>query len=209
MCEYMITKQSRVRLNPELASYDQDTVHDIIDRSKMCHVAVQSSDGPYIQASAHWRVGNKIYVHGAVKNKMLQSLLQNPDACLSFTIFDGYVYARSGFNHAVLYQSVVAYSQGKQITDDLEKLKLLEHYIEYIEPGRWASIRQPSPNELKMTGIVEFELKEVSAKILTLDLAKEILPGGSMEAEEDAAYDPWSGVVKYAHHKEAVAHDSL
>lgn len=197
MCEYMQSKQTHLRLNAELGSYDKEVVHAIIDDAPMCHISANVAGAPYIQATVHWRDGESVYVHGAVKNKMIHAIKKGATACLAFSHFDGYLLPRSGFNHAVLYRSVVAFAQGRFLQDPEEKQKQLEIYVENIQPGRWQHIRPPSADELKQTGIIEFPLKEVSAKSIPMKMAAMLMPGGELEAPEDAHYNPWTGVIPY------------
>ena len=164
MSDYVQTDRTRLRLYHGLGSYDRDFIHTIIDEAPMCHLSAVVDGSPYIQATVHWRDGEKVMVHGAVKNKMINAIRKGAEACLSFSHFDGYLLPRSGFNHAVLYRSVIAYAMGRFVEDIDEKREMLRLFLENIQPGRWDEIRQPSLDELKQTGIVEFQLGEVSAK---------------------------------------------
>lgn len=197
MCDYLQTDRTRLRLYSELGSYDRDFIHNIIDEAPMCHLSAVVDNSPYIQATVHWREGERILVHGAVKNKMINAIRNGAEACLSFSHFDGYLLPRSGFNHAVLYRSVIAYSKGRFVEDLEEKNELLRLFVENIEPGRWDVIRQPSTEELKQTGIVEFHLEEVSAKSIPQEMAPLLMPGGEMEDPADADYQPWTGVIPH------------
>jgi uncharacterized protein len=197
VCEYIETRRTHLRLNAELGSYDKKVVHAIIDEAAMCHVSAVVDGTPYIQATVHWREGESVYIHGAVKNKMIKAISQGSQACLAFSHFDGYLLPRSGFNHAVLYRSVVAFTEGRIVEHPDEKRRQLKIYIESIQPGRWQHIRPPSEDELKQTGIIEFPLTEVSAKSIPLEMAALLMPGGEMEVPDDAAYNPWTGVIPY------------
>ena len=128
---------------------------------------------------------------------MINATRKGAEACLSFSHFDGYLLPRSGFNHAVLYRSVIAYSRGLFVEDLDEKREKLRLFMERIQPGRWEGIRQPSQEELKQTGIVEFELAEVSAKSIPREMAPMLMPGGEMEDPADADYNPWTGIIPY------------
>ncbi len=197
MCDYVPTDRTRLRLYHELGTYDRDVIHAIIDEAPMCHVSAVVDGSPYIQATVHWRDDEQVLVHGAVKNKMINAIRHGAEACLSFAHFDGYLLTRSGFNHAVLYRSVIAYSTGRFIDDLDEKRERLRLFIERIQPGRWDVIRQPSQEELKQTGIVEFQLEEVSAKSIPREMAPLLMPGGEMEDPADADYQPWTGIIPY------------
>ncbi len=197
MSDYVQTDRTRLRLYHELGSYDRDFIHNIIDDAPMCHLSAVVDGSPYIQATVHWRDGEKVMVHGAVKNKMINAIRKGAEACLSFSHFDGYLLPRSGFNHAVLYRSVIAYAMGRFVEDLDEKREMLRLFLENIQPGRWDEIRQPSLDELKQTGIVEFQLGEVSAKSIPREMAPLLMPGGEMEDPADADYNPWTGIIPY------------
>ncbi len=197
MSDYVQTDRTRLRLYHELGSYDRDFIHNIIDEAPMCHLSAVVDGSPYIQATVHWRDGEKVMVHGAVKNKMINAIRKGAEACLSFSHFDGYLLPRSGFNHAVLYRSVIAYAMGRFVEDLDEKREMLRLFLENIQPGRWDEIRQPSLDELKQTGIVEFQLGEVSAKSIPREMAPLLMPGGEMEDPADADYNPWTGIIPY------------
>lgn len=197
MSEFEETRRTHLRRYRDFGSYDKATIYSIVDSAPMCHISTIIDDAPYVQATVHWRDGDKVYAHGAVENKMVKAVRAGAEACLSFTHFDGYVLTRSAINHAVLYRSVVAFSQGRFVDDLEEKNALLEAFIESVHPGRWETVRHPTKDELKRTGVVEFELKEVSAKILPREITPLVFPGGEMEAEEDATVSPWTGIVPY------------
>lgn len=197
MAEFEKTARTRLRLYRELGSYDKEQIYSCIDAAHICHVSAIVAGAPYIQTTRHWRIGDNIYMHGAATNKMVDAIRQGAEACLAFSLFDGYALTRSAFNHAVLYRSVVAFSRGRFVEDHDEKREKLRAFIESVEPGRWETIRQPTIAELEMTGVIEFELSEVSAKALLDEITPLIFPGGDFEAEEDATVDPWTGIIPY------------
>ena len=198
MAEFEQTERTRLRLYSELGTYDKQAIFAIIDAAPMCHVSVVIDGEPYIQPTVHWRDGEFVYVHGAVKNKLVNAVRKGARACLAFSHFDGFILPRSGFNHAVLYRSAIAFSAGRFIDEPQEKNRRLEQFVEHIQPGRWQTIRPPSAKELPQTGVIEFELNEVSGKSIPQALVPELMPGGSLEAPEDADYDPWTGYIPYA-----------
>jgi hypothetical protein len=191
------TARSRVRLYKEFGTYDRAEIYSIIDDAPLCHVSVVVKETPYIIPTVHWRIGDKVYIHGAVKNKAIQAIDKGSEACLAFTHFGGYVLTRSAFNHAVVYRSAIAFSKGRFVTDLAEKAKTLEAFVEHIEKGRWAEVRQPTENELKQTGVMEFELNEVSGKVLPTEITPIVFPGGELEVEEDNTVSPWTGILPY------------
>jgi uncharacterized protein len=198
MCEYKVTENSRIRRNASFATYDKQTVHTLIDEAPFCHVSAQVRGKPYIQATVHWREGDRLYVHGAQKNKMVHALARGTPAALAFTHFDGYVLPRSAFNHTVSYRSVTLFSTARVVTDLHEKNRLLHLLIDRISPGRWGTIRQPTQEELKMTGVLEFAIEEVSAKVIMQgQQVRGLFPGGEYEIAADADFNPWTGVHPY------------
>jgi nitroimidazol reductase NimA-like FMN-containing flavoprotein (pyridoxamine 5'-phosphate oxidase superfamily) len=188
------TERTRVRLNQELGEYDRETICQIIDQTPVCHVSTMVDGCSYIQATVHWRIDDHVYIHGAVKNKLVKAITDGAVACLAFTHFDGYVMPRSAFNHTVLYRSAIAFSRGRFVENLEEKKGLLEKFVEHVEPGRWDTVRHPSTSELKQTGIIEFELNEVSGKVMPKELAPLLLPGGPLEDPADAEVTPWTGI---------------
>ncbi|MEM9622440.1 MAG: pyridoxamine 5'-phosphate oxidase family protein [Pseudomonadota bacterium] len=197
MSEFEQTERTRLRLYHELGVFDKEAIYAIIDEMPMCHVSVVIDDYPYIQPTIHWRDGDKVFVHGAVKNKMVNAIRKGAKACLSFAHFEGFILPRSGFNHAVLYRSATLFSAGRFVEDTQEKELRLKQFIEHIQPGRWDTIRQPSENELAQTGIIEFAIKEVSGKSIPAELVPGLMPGGELEDPADADYHPWTGTLPY------------
>ena len=197
MSDFEPTERTRLRLYKDFGSYDREKIYAIIDESHICHVSAIVDDAPYIQATRHWRVDEKVYMHGAVKNKMVNAFRRGAEACLSFSLFDGYCLTRSAFNHAVLYRSAIVFAKGRFVEDLDEKREHLRESIERVQPGRWAVVRQPTVEELKMTGVVEFPLMEASGKALSLEVTPLILPGGPLEVEGDKNVSPWTGVIPY------------
>jgi len=197
MSDYEPTERTRLRLYKDFGTYDREKIYAIIDEAPICHVSAVVDGAPYIQATRHWRVGPNVYMHGAVKNKMINAVRTGAEACLSFSLFDGYALTRSAFNHAVLYRSAVVFSRGRFVEDLDEKLGFLKDSIESVQPGRWSAVRHPTIEELKMVGVVEFPLVEVSGKMLSLEVTPLILPGGALEVAADQTVSPWTGVIPY------------
>ena len=121
MSEYPQTDRTRLRLYEDLGTFDKEAIHSIIDETPLCHISVIIDDAPYIQPTTHWRDGDRVFAHGAVKNKMVNAIRNGASACLSFSEFGGFILPRSGFNHAVLYRSATAFSTGRFIEDPEEK----------------------------------------------------------------------------------------
>lgn len=198
MTEYRKTPNSKIKRNPQFGTYDTAVIHALIDSTPYCHICAQVKSRPYIQATVHWREADRLYVHGATKNKMVKAIVAGAEAALAFTHFDGYVLARSALNHAVSYRSVTLFSKGTPVVDLAEKQRILALFVERISPGRWSTVRQPTEKELKMTGVLEFKIEEVSAKMLlqTEQLA-DVMPGGRYEIDADREYSPWTGIYPF------------
>lgn len=197
MSNYDPSERTRLRLYKDFGTYDKEQIYTIIDQAHFCHVSAVIDQAPYIQATRHWRVGSNVYMHGAVKNKMINAFRQGGEACLCFSHFDGYALTRAAFTHAVLYRSAIAFCKGRFIEDLDEKRHFLKDSIESVEAGRWSMVRQPTIEELKMVGVIEFPLVEVSGKVLSLEVTPLILPGGELEAEGDKLATAWTGVIPY------------
>ena len=136
--------------------------------------------------TAHWRVGERIYIHGASKNRILGAIAEGAEACLCITHLDGLVMARSAFHHSANYRSVVIYGKGEVVSDDEGKMEHSRLFMEKLEPGRWDTIREPNTQELKATMFLGFDLNEVSAKVRA---------GDPVDDDEDYSLPVWAGVL--------------
>ena len=198
MCEYVATDSSKVHRNSDFASYNKEVVWNLIDGAPYCHVSATVNGRPYIQPTVHWREDEKLYIHGALKNKMIKAIVKGAEAAIAFTHFDAYIMTASAINHGVSYRSATMFAKGRGILDLDEKERALRLFIERLSPGRWATIRPPTQDELKMTGVVEFPIQEVSAKIMMQgDQVLWVLPGGKYEIAEDKDINAWTGVYPY------------
>jgi nitroimidazol reductase NimA-like FMN-containing flavoprotein (pyridoxamine 5'-phosphate oxidase superfamily) len=168
------------------ASYDEELVHSIIDEALICHVGTKLADKPMVQPTVHWREGNRLFIHGHSKNGLFMGLLAGEEACITITLLDGLVLARSSFHHSANYRSVMIFSKATLIEDEAEKSRLLDLMMKKITPDRFDEIRGPNPQELKATSVLAFDLKEVSAKVRT---------GPPVDDDEDYELPVWAGVV--------------
>lgn len=199
MSDYDKTEESTVKRIPMFASYDKDLIHSLIDASPYCHVSALVDDSPYIQPTVHWRDGENLYIHGAKKNKMVYALRKGAKAALAFTHFDGYILTRSAFAHGVVYRSVTLFGTAREIDDLDEKRSVLRLFVERVSPGRWEALRPPTVEELKMTGLLQFTIANVSAKVaMQGKQVLSVLPGGEYEDAADQAFHPWTGLYPYA-----------
>jgi len=180
-----VTDRTRVRRLPTRANYDRETIHAILDEALVCHVGFVVDGRPVVIPTIHWREEDTLYVHGSAASRMLRSLKGGVDACVTVTLIDGLVLARSAFHHSMNYRSVVVFGKAREVTGD-EKTQALQRLVEHIHPGRSAEVRPPNEMEMKQTLVLALPLEEASAKIRT---------GGPVDDEEDYALPVWAGVV--------------
>jgi nitroimidazol reductase NimA-like FMN-containing flavoprotein (pyridoxamine 5'-phosphate oxidase superfamily) len=186
MTEIAVTERTRVRRLPKRASYDVDTIHAILDEALICHAGFAVDGKPVVIPTIHWRDGDRLYVHGSQASHMLRNLRNGIDACVTVTLLDGLVMARSAFHHSMNYRSVVIFGTAVEVTDREEKLRALERLVEHIAPGRSLEVRPPNESELRQTMVLSLPISEASAKIRT---------GGPVDDEEDYALPVWAGVI--------------
>lgn len=186
MDNYTPTSRTEVRRLPKRGLYDKAQIHAILDEGFLCHVGFVVEGQPYVIPTGYARSGDRIYIHGSAASRMLRTLDQGVDVCVTVTLVDGFVLARSAFHHSMNYRSVVVLGKARLVTDPDEKLNALRSFTNHIAPGRWEEVRQPTEQELKATSVLALALDEVSAKVRT---------GGPIDDEEDYAFPVWAGVV--------------
>ncbi len=182
---YTTTEKTRVKRMHQRGTYDEKTVHAILDVQRLCTVAYVFDGAPYATPTLQWREGNHVYWHGSSASRMLESC-ETAQVCINVTILDGYVLARSAFNHSCNYRSVMAFGTARKITDADEKAERLNTFVDSLLPGRREQLRAMTAKEVKATMILGLELNEVSAKV------RHGPPG---DDEEDYAHPVWAGVV--------------
>jgi uncharacterized protein len=182
------SERTRVRRLPRRAAYDRTTIHAILDEGLVCHLAFAAEGQPYAIPTAYARIGDHLYVHGSTASRTLRAAAGSP-VCLTVTLIDGLVLARSAFHHSMNYRSVIVLAAAEEVADEDERLAAMRALVERIAPGRWTEIRPPNPQELKATTILRLSLAEASAKIRT---------GPPIDDEEDLALPCWAGVVPLA-----------
>ena len=180
------TQRTRVRRLPDRGKYDAETVYAILDEGLVCHVGFLIEGQPFVIPTLYARVGDELYIHGSAASRMLRTLSDGVQVCVTVTLVDGLVLARSIFNHSMNYRSVVILGRARLIEDREEKLAALEAFSEQIVPGRWKDVRQPTENELKQTKVLGVPLDEVSAKVRT---------GEPHDDEPDYALPIWAGIL--------------
>jgi uncharacterized protein len=184
-----VLKSPRVGLRryPEKGAYDFDTVARILDRTFLCHVGFVVGGQPYVIPTNFGRDGRRLLIHGSAASRMLLNLADGIPVCVTVTLMDGLVLARSIFNHSINHESVVVLGRAR-VVDGGEKLEALRLLSEHILPGRWDDVRPPNDTELKSTLILSLEIEEASAKIRA---------GAPYDAPEDLDLPYWAGEVPY------------
>ena len=186
MDSYTPTERTQVKRLPNRGVYDQAQVHAILDEGFICHVGFVADGQPYVIPTGYARSGDQIYLHGSPASRMLRAMGQGAPLCVTVTLVDGLVLARSAFHHSMNYRSVVALGQARVVTDSEEKMAALGHITNHLAPGRWEEARLPNEKEVRSTTVVALALDEVSAKVRT---------GPPIDDEEDYALPVWAGVV--------------
>jgi uncharacterized protein len=181
-----MTERTQLRRLPKRGSHDSAVVHEILDSAFMAHVGFQMQGQPFVIPTLYGRDGEKLYLHGSAASRMLRELETGVPACVTVTLVDGLVLARSAFHHSMNYRSVVAFGIARKIVEPEQKIFALRVISEHVAPGRWDEVRGPSEKELKATTVLEFAMEEASAKIRT---------GPPLDDEEDYALPVWAGVV--------------
>lgn len=180
------TERTRLKRLPKRGAFDRETIYAILDEAFICHVGFVVDGQPYVIPTGFARVGGDLYIHGSAASRMLRHLSGGVDVCVTVTLVDGLVLARSAFHHSINYRSVVVLGNAILVDDAAEKNAALEALTEHIVPGRWADVRWPNELELKATSVLKLPINEASAKVRT---------GGPIDDEEDYALDVWAGVL--------------
>jgi nitroimidazol reductase NimA-like FMN-containing flavoprotein (pyridoxamine 5'-phosphate oxidase superfamily) len=183
---FSVTERTRVIREPQRGVYDRDAIYKILDEGFICHVGFAVEGQPFVIPTMFARIGDAIYFHGSAASRMLRNVSAGISVCLTVTLVDGLVLARSVFNHSMNYRSVVALGKATLVDAGTEKLEALRGFTEKILPGRWEEARQPNEKELKATSILRLALTEVSAKVRI---------GPPEDDAEDYALGIWAGVL--------------
>ena len=191
MSKFKITEKTEITRLPKRGVYDKDQIHAILDEALFCTVAYvrETENGPqaFQVPTGFCRLEDKLYLHGSVGSFYMRELAEKKlPVCISVTIMDGLVLARSAFHHSVNYRSAVIFSNAEKVTDEGELYKALEVFTNKMQPGRWNDVRKPSAGEWKATMVLSFKIDEASAKVRT---------GGPIDDDEDYSLDIWAGVV--------------
>lgn len=189
MSQFTPTSRTQVRRLPDRGRYDSETIHRILDEGFLCHVGFVIDGQPFVIPTGYARVGDAVYLHGSAASRMLRTIAQGVQVCVTVTLVDGLVLARSAFHHSMNYRSVVILGMAHAVEDPAEKKRALEAFTNHIVPGRWDAVRPVRDLELKATAVLKLSLEEVSAKIRT---------GPPKDEPEDYELPIWAGVVPLA-----------
>ena len=181
------SERTRARRLPARARYDREAIEAILDEALVCHLGLVDDEGfPVVIPTLQARVGEHIYVHGSAASRVVRALRAGAEVCLTATLLDGLVLARAAFHHSVNYRSVVVFGRAEWLEGEAEKRQAMEAFTEKLAPGRWAEVRQPTPRELRGTGVLRIPLEEASAKVRS---------GPPGDDEPDYALPVWAGTV--------------
>jgi uncharacterized protein len=179
------TERSQLRRLPNRGSHEAETIHRILDAGFLAHVGFSVDGQPFVIPTLYGREGDHLFLHGSAASRMLKTLEKGVPACVTVTLVDGLVLARSAFHHSINYRSVVAYGTCRSVAED-DKVHALNTVSEHLIRGRWNDVRPPTEKELRATAVLQFEIDEASAKVRT---------GPPVDDEEDYALPVWAGVL--------------
>jgi nitroimidazol reductase NimA-like FMN-containing flavoprotein (pyridoxamine 5'-phosphate oxidase superfamily) len=180
------TARTRVVREADRAVYDRETVYRILDEGFLCHVGFVADGQPFVIPTSYGRKDANLYIHGSAASRMLRNLKDGVPVCITVTLLEGLVLARSIFNHSMNYRSVVVLGKATLVDDPAEKLAALRVLSEHILPGRWDDSRRPNERELKATSVLRVPIEEFSAKVRL---------GPPVDDAEDYAFPTWAGVI--------------
>ena len=180
------TPRTTLKRLPKRGVYDRELVYGILDEGFICHVGFAPEGRPVVIPTGYARAGDQLFIHGSQVSRMLRTLSSGIDVCVTVTLVDGLVLARSAFHHSMNYRSVVVFGHATIVEERAAKLAALFAFSEHVIPGRWNDVREPTKQELKATTVLSLPLAEVSAKVRT---------GPPLDDEEDYASDVWAGVL--------------
>jgi nitroimidazol reductase NimA-like FMN-containing flavoprotein (pyridoxamine 5'-phosphate oxidase superfamily) len=181
-----VTERTRVRRMPARGVFDRAAVYAILDEAFVCHVAFAIDGQPYAMPTGYARLGDALYVHGSAASRMVRQLAAGVDVCVTVTIVDALVLARSAFHHSMNYRSAVVLGRARLVTDREEKLAALRAFTDHVVPGRWPELRPVADQELKGTAVLALPIEEASAKVRT---------GPPLDDADDLTWPVWAGIV--------------
>jgi nitroimidazol reductase NimA-like FMN-containing flavoprotein (pyridoxamine 5'-phosphate oxidase superfamily) len=181
-----MTSRTKIRRLPKRGTYERDAIDSILDEALVCHLGLIRDGYPVVVPTLHARAGDHVFVHGSAASATLRALAGGVEACLTATLVDGLVLARSAFHHSVNYRSVVIFGRAELVRSDEEKREALAAFTEKLVPGRWGDARLPSSKELKATSVLLLPIGEASAKVRT---------GPPVDEAPDHELDVWAGII--------------
>jgi len=184
--EFPQTERTTLKRLPKRGVYDRQLVYGILDEGFICHVGFAVAGQPFVIPTGYARLDEQLFIHGSQMSRMLRTLSSGIDICVTVTLVDGLVLARSAFHHSINYRSVVMFGRATIIDERQAKLAALFAFSEQVIPGRWNDVREPTEQELKATTVLSLPLVEVSAKVRT---------GPPIDDDDDYALNVWAGVL--------------
>ena len=181
---FVPTERTTLKRLPKRATYERDTIYQILDEGFVCHLGFIVDGQPVVIPTAYGRAEDILYIHGSVASRMLRALADGIQVCVTVTLVDGLVLARSAFHHSMNYRSLVVFGTASVVEDAREKAKALFAFSEHVIPGRWAEVREPNEDELKKTLVLRIPLTEASAKVRS---------GPPIDEEADYTLSVWAG----------------
>jgi uncharacterized protein len=178
------TERTRVKRIPKRGNYEREKIYQILDEAFVCHVGFTIDEKPFVIPTGYARIGDDLMIHGSSASRMMRNLSEGVEVCVTVTLIDGLVLARSAFHHSMNYRSVVIFGKAQLIENESEKFDALKAFTEHIIPHRWTEIRPPSDLELKATTVLSLPITEASAKIRT---------GNPVDDEADYELNVWAG----------------
>jgi nitroimidazol reductase NimA-like FMN-containing flavoprotein (pyridoxamine 5'-phosphate oxidase superfamily) len=186
MSSFPQTERTTLKRLPKRGVYDREIVYGILDEGFICHVGFTVDNQPFVIPTGYARVEDQLYIHGSQVSRMLRTLSEGIAVCVTVTLVDGLVLARSAFHHSINYRSVVIFGNATLVDDRSAKLAALFAFSEHVIRGRWDDVREPTEQELRATTVLSLPLAEASAKVRS---------GPPIDDEEDYALDVWAGVL--------------
>jgi uncharacterized protein len=183
------TSKTAIKRHPERGHYDRAVLNSILDEALVSHVGFVSDGQPYVIPMLHARSGDILYLHGSTGSRAMRALRDGTEVCVTTTLLDGLVLARSVYHHSMNYRAVVVLGKPREITDPAEKLDAMRCLVDHVLPGRWGDAREPNDGELKATMIAALPIGEASAKIRS---------GPPADAKGDLSLPVWAGVIPLA-----------
>lgn len=180
------TPRTKVKRAPQRAVYERDVVHSILDEALICHIGFSVDVQPFVIPTIHARVGDTLYVHGSPASRMLRRMAAGAPVCVTATLLDGLVLARSAFHHSMNYRSAVVLGVPRKVTETEEKNIAFRAIVEHLTPGRWGEMRAPNLEEIRKTDVLALGIDEASAKVRT---------GPPVDDAEDMDLELWAGVL--------------